>query len=219
MAEETGKKWKASLASFFVQEVADEEPTPPKPAAIPSVGARPSLLSRPIVATPVATPVVDQASLVRIEEALLEAAPEGYKELVSGLATLGDTLSDEALLYKAVLKIAAKKGFTAATLGLNFDQCMKILEEQAKTFTAELNDQITKKVGGRQQEVARLDADLARLQEEMSKLAAQRDTEARAIETDTAKIETVRANFEGAYQVVFSTVTDQKNKLTTYGRG
>lgn len=215
MAEETSKDWKASLSSLFVKTVEDDDPTPPKPALIPSV--RPFSATRP-VPIPVAT-VVDQAIVARIEVALSETAPEGYLEFTSGLATLSDTLPDEALLYKTVTKLAAKKGITVATIEMNFGQCLKILEEQGKAFTTELNDQITKKVGGRQQEVARLDAKITQLQDEMSRLSAQRTAEATAIETDTAKIETVRSGFEGAYQAVLSKVMDQKSKLAAYGRG
>ena len=153
----------------------------------------------------------------RLLEELAEGAPEGYKDFIGDLATLADALPTEELLYRAALKLAVKQGHSAAGLALDFDKALRLLEEQGRLFAADVEAQVKAKVGGREAEVTRLDAEIAKLQESLATLAAAREAEVRAISTDTAKIEGAKVKFEGAYQAVHAQLTDQKSKLVTYG--
>lgn len=153
----------------------------------------------------------------RILAELEAEAPEGYKDFVGDLATLADTIHDEGLLYKAALKLAGKQGHTPTGLGLDYEKCLRLLDNQGQMFEDSVQEQITAKVGGRQAEVARLDGEIARLTEQLQQLQGQRNAEASAIETDTARIETTKLMFQGAFAAVHARLNDQKNKLAAYG--
>lgn len=144
-------------------------------------------------------------------------APQGYKDFVGDLATLSEALPTDELIYKSALKLAGKQGHTPAGLSLDYEKCLRLLDEQGRMFEASVQEQITAKVGGRQAEVARLDDEIAKLAEQLTQLQAQRDAEAEAIETDTARIETTKIKFQGAFAAVHAQLNDQKTKLAAFG--
>lgn len=162
---------------------------------------------------------VDPGMFERILADLETSAPEGYRDFVGDLATLADTLPTDELLYKSALRLAGKQGHTPQGLALDYEKCLRLLDEQGRIFESDVQEQITAKVGGRQTEVARLDGEIARLNEQLAQLQSQRDAEAVAIETDTARIETTKLKFQGAFAAVLAQLNDQKNKLAAFGKG
>jgi len=215
--EKKPEKPKKSWTTLFVRDE-EEAPAaaPPVPAPIPGAATRPAVIPMP-APMPVAE-VVDQGMVDRILGALLESAPEGYKDFVADLSTLAEALPTEDLLYKAALRLAvSKQGHSVPGLLLDFDKCLRLLEEQDRSFNVDVEEQVKNRVGGRQAEVARLEGEINALREQMAQLQAQRDAEAAAIATDTAKIESAKVKFKGAYQVAYSQLLDQKNKLSLYG--
>lgn len=153
----------------------------------------------------------------RLQADLEAGAPEGYKDFVGDLATLADTLDTDDLLYRTALGLAKKQGHTPAGLALDYEKCLRLLDEQGREFDASVQEQITAKVGGRQNEVARLDQEITRLSEQLEQLQGQREAEAAAIETDTARIETTKTRFQGAFEAVRARLNDQKNKIAIFG--
>jgi hypothetical protein len=217
MAEqETKSKWK-SVSALFVKN--DEDPVKPSTGSPSGLPVPATIPGRPIPPAQVIQPtVVDQGMVERILAELETSAPVGYKEFVGNLATLADALPTDDLLYKSALKLAGKQGHTAVGLALDYEKCLRLLDEQGRIFDASVQEQITSKVGGRQAELARLDGEITKLNEQMVQLQSQRASEAAAIETDTTRIETTKAKFQDAFAAVVSRLTDQKNKLATFGK-
>lgn len=213
-----------ALKSLVVEETQDGAEKPAA-TAVPAASR-----NTPVPAAPPMPPVpdaaIDKAAREKLESALTIAAPEGYREVTDTLSTLADTIPDERTRYTAMIKLLAKRGMATDHLLEDMDKAIGILEGKSRDFHDELEHQITKKVGGKQQAVADLDhqieerkAQIAALSSEVDQLTARRNEEASGIEVERQKIAAVQAQFTAAYNAVHAGVKDRRDKLSTYGKG
>lgn len=215
-----GKKGGFSFKSLFVQEVEDEAPAAPvgPPAGLRAGPAGLPAARQVAVPPPLPMSVIDEAMLGRLMEQLTSEAPKGYVEFLGDLQTLADALPTEELQYKAALKLAAKQGHNSEVLALDFEKTIRLLEEQGRQFNEDAAQQVQAKVGTRQAEVTRLNQEIAAKQAELEALHTKLAAESDAITADTAKIESAKTKFAGAYAAAHAQITDQKAKITYYGK-
>lgn len=146
------------------------------------------------------------------------------EDLGDMLETLRDSIPDEGSLYKAALKILAKKGFAVTAIREDYDKCIGALEASSREFAAQLKGQLDARVGAKlktvedcNQQIAGKQKQIAALQEEAAALAVTAHEAQNGITDEQAKLNLMQERFTINYQALRTEMERNCAKVTQYG--
>lgn len=225
---------RAGAAVGVLKEVDGEDQSPEDEAPAASPTGTPVPRPRPKAPVRSSPPrPADSAETARLDailgdelSAAVDAAPGAQivKEFSELFAEFSDLVEDKSLLYGKVLKVLSKKGHTVQDLLGGFDGCIGALEDKSRAFEKRLAEELKKKVGGKQEAVQRLDAQieerrraLAAIEQEISGLETSRDQEQSGISAEEQRLERTRSRFGVVYRSAMETVTAQRAEVERLG--
>jgi hypothetical protein len=219
--------WGRVLSPFveFEPEVAAQE------AATPSTVAASTTAAQVTVATVLKTPsdptlvaTLDQSTRAQLIGAMETCGADLVEELTGLLDTLKDSITDEAALYKAALKILMKKGHTLVDIRQDFDKCVGALEAKDREFQAQLKGEYDKRVGSKTAVVADCaskieakQAQIKKLQSEISDLGVSSHEAQSDITEEQAKLDLAKSRFSLGFKSLHTELTNNCAKTAQYG--
>lgn len=161
---------------------------------------------------------VDQSIVDRLKTAVDQSTSPGYPEFMRMLEAMKDEEADERKRYRLAIKALAASGITLSKIQQSLADRLRILDRESSKFAQNLQNQLTKQVGGVQAElettqegIKSKEAQLAHLQEEIAELRNCESTLQSKIETEREQLDGVRVSFEAACDVVRgSLISDQE---------
>lgn len=196
-----------------VQQVAS--PAAPAPAVRPNVV---------VFASP--TGVVDPEIKAKLDEAVTASNQVSYTEFMTFLNSMAAVIPDEGSRYRAALAAAGAKGFSATEIIRGIDAILATIRHEEREVKAEIPQQVSRKVGAREQELANIEqgirdrtAQIAALQTEIGQLNAQKGSVAATINTERQKIEEFGRKFEATVAVEVNRYETEKQRISAYGGG
>jgi chromosome segregation ATPase len=167
---------------------------------------------------------LDKSARDRLQAALTAATPPAFAKFAEMLSTLAETIPDEGARYKTALKLCAKERPADALLN-DADVLIGAIEAASREFADTCKSQVDSKVGAKQAEIARLEADIAQaqngiatLQASITKATSQRDALASGVVTEQQRIAQVQERFKGVYQIMHYELEVQKSKIVQFGK-
>jgi hypothetical protein len=167
---------------------------------------------------------LDQSARTQLLSALETCGADLVEELTSLLETLKDSITDEAALYKAALKILMKKGHSLVAIRQDFDKCVGVLEAKDREFTSQLKVEHDKRIGSKAEFVtdcnAKIEAKQAqilKLQTEISEFGVLVLEAKNGISEEQEKINLAKSRFTLGFQSLHKELTNNCAKAVQYG--
>jgi chromosome segregation ATPase len=167
---------------------------------------------------------LDQGSRTKLIAAMRGAKAPLVEELSDMLDTLKENIPDEGSLYKAALKILAKKGFAITAIREDYDKCIGALESSNREFAAQLKGQLDARVGAKHkvvedcnQQMADKQSQIAALQAEVATLAATAHEAENGIAAEQTKLNLMQERFNINYQALRTEMERNCAKVIQYG--
>lgn len=156
----------------------------------------------------------------------LKASRQGFAQLSDHAQALADVIPDEAMRYKAAIKLTIKSGTSVDALLGDYEACFGFLETKSKEFQAECDRQTKKKVEVHRtsasmtaERITTMKSQIESLQKDIAEAQHSIDNENAAAEIEAQKIETMGSRFLASLSVVRRLLEEQKAKIAEYGKG
>ncbi len=208
-----------NIKSLFIVE--DEvpnskQPTPPKASA-----PAPKTDTVSPAPTPPGTGQVTPEFTEILFNAMEQANPQGfdYMEFKQSLQSLKKMQMDDPTRYQSAFAMAQTLGATSEKLAQSAQFYMDVLKSEQQKFAEAVNNQRSKLIGNRQQQIDQLgqtiqskEEQIKRLTQEIEEHRQQTAQLKKEISEATVKVETTQSNFNASYNVLSSQIaTDLEN--------
>lgn len=212
-----------NIKSLFVIEEEDPK-APAKESAKPA---------KPVakVTTPATSPANAGAGQVTQEftevlfKAMEQANPEGfdYMEFKQSLQSLKKMQMDDPTRYQSAFAMAQTLGATADKLVQSAQFYLDVLKSEAQKFSQAVENQRTKLIGNRQQQIDQLtqtvqskEAQIKQLTQEIEAHRKEMDQIKQEISQATVKVETTQQNFSASYNALSGQIGADVENMKKY---
>jgi len=155
----------------------------------------------------------DPALMGRLREAVAKSTETALRDFMAVVEALAEDVTDERSRYRAALRVAGKQGITLARIIRAFEDRLRLLQREKQQFEAAMETRFKEAVGGRQEDLERVNAEVAELRERLTGLESRAGELTAAIEAEQQKIEQVSTSFDAAYAVVASEIESEREKI------
>ncbi len=209
----------SALKSAVFEEVPDAPPSAqvaPQRAAAPP----PVVVKRPVVTVaPAAAAAIDPEVRKLLDRDVQLAAHPAYTEFIKISDSLAAILPDEELRIKAALAAIKANGMTTENILVDIEECFAALDKKTADVAKAAAKERTDRVGGRENELKRINETLDKLTAQIAELEAQKDKLADEIVAETDQIEQAELRFEATVDAYRAELTDKKNKILNSSQG
>ncbi len=215
------KKFKSVFVTEDPNAPAAAQPSAPK-AATPPTQAAPPL--PPVPATATSGSVTDKFS-----EILLSALEKNnqpgfdYFEFRQALRNLAKMPMDEQTRFQSAYAMAQTMGATPVALVESANHYIKVLHGEQAHFNEAHQQQRTKLIGNREEEVKNIEATMQQKAEQIKQLTQQIEADRqraeqirKELQDSTVKIENTKADFEATFQSVVGQMQGDVEKMQQY---
>ena len=168
---------------------------------------------------------LDPKSVDFLTKALAKSNLPGfdYLEFKLALTRLSEMNMEESTAFKSAFATAQTVGLTKSKLIDTANHYKKVLQKERDQFGQALENQIQKKVAGKQKEVEKLKAQIAKHQEKIQQLQSQVDQYQstingadQEISDAKSKIETTKDGFEHTHQSILNQIEKDIENFNKY---
>ncbi|RMG87404.1 MAG: hypothetical protein D6714_02400 [Bacteroidetes bacterium] len=146
-----------------------------------------------------------------------------YLEFIQSLKALSDLNMDEATAMKSAFATASTVGLTKEKLLQSAEHYKQVLANERQQFEAALQNQLNKRVKGKQTEVEKLKAQIVKWKEQIRKLEEQIERSQATIDNADAhiqnemeKIERTKEAFEFTFQNILNRIDKDIENMNIY---
>ncbi|MFN7119188.1 MAG: hypothetical protein ACK4TA_20485 [Saprospiraceae bacterium] len=201
------------------------------PKVAPKEQAKPSATPTPKAPTPAAAPVNTGSGQVTQEftdilfNAMQQANPEGfdYMEFKQSLQSLKKMAMDEPTRYQSAFAMAQTLGATVDKLAQSAQFYLDVLKNEEQKFAQAVQNQRSKLIGNRQQQIDQLgqtiqskEEQIKRLTQEIEAHRQQMDQIKQEIADATVKVETTQQNFTASYNALSGQIAGDLENIQKY---
>jgi len=218
------------MKGLFVTEAeSSRQPTAPEQSSasveVNTSSAEPTSTTTPILKLTDVDGKVEDKFLEILLGAMNDANTPGfdYLEYKRSLVSLHEMQMDDATRYKSAYAMAKAMEATPAGLQNSAQHYLEILEKEDKKFLESLQAQTSRRLDGKQQEIADSESQIATWQseikaieqkiKEMDSAVAQMKEE---LQADQAKLSQTKANFDSSYEHLTSQITTDLENIRKY---
>ena len=146
-----------------------------------------------------------------------------YLEFIQSLKALADMGMDEGTAIKSAFATASTVGLTKSKLLQTGKHYQQVLDNERLQFESALQNQLNKRVKGKQQEVAKLKeqigkwkAQIQKLEDQVAKSQGTIDSADEHIQAEMNKIENTKEAFENTFQSIVRQINQDLENINTY---
>lgn len=162
--------------------------------------------------------VVDEKFITMLEKLIETNNQPGldYFEFKEAIANLAAIPMQEVTKFQTTFGILKSQGCTKEILLSSIDTYVGLIQNEEKTFEAELGKQIQQVVDAKRSEAALNQEEVNKLSQRINELNTQILTLNQEANDDEIKLKMTDANFKQSVSTVVSVLTADKTKITTY---
>jgi hypothetical protein len=208
-----------TLRGAFVDDVPDAAPV----EAAPAKTARGSQPSPPPAAPAAPSAVADPAALAKLEGRLQGAIPPIYAAFMDAMGQLSDVIPDEAMRFKAALKMSKA---ASADLIAALDAMSAEMNVALKEFDAKFDAQKAKVEGAANESIAATEAliqsrasQLKAIEDEIVSLNSKLQVDQEKLRSEQARLMGISAGFDAAHATIVARLQTQKTGIASMPKG
>lgn len=214
-----------NIKSLFIVE--EEDPKAPQKEPVKSATPPPAAnVNVPKPSSTTTEPGKVTSEFTDILFKAMEAAnPAGfdYMEFKQSLQSLKKMSMDDATRYQSAFAMAQTLGATAEKLTQSAQFYIDVLKSEQQKFSQAVENQRTKLIGNRENEIKQLDQTILSKEEQIKKLTQeieahrqQKGQLQKEISEATVKVETTQQNFMASYNALSQQIAEDMNNMKQF---